>query len=139
MQSEGSSTAAGGLGFLLYAVDDHDDDLPGCATPGDCAGNAAGSACVDAHCGCASASDCPAADGVSPGRACLLAGIFVCVPGCNEPNVTTCNGGCCSAAINGTCQPGTSANASCGAGGSTCVDCQGSICVQGACTSAGSR
>jgi hypothetical protein len=107
--------------------------LPGCTSTGDCAADPAGTACVEGHCGCTSQGDCPPANGSNPGRSCLLAGIFVCVPDCNKPNVTTCNGGCCSAAINGVCQPGTSDTA-CGTGGNVCVDCQGSTCVQGGCT-----
>jgi hypothetical protein len=100
----------------------------------DCTLNSAGGACVMGHCGCASQDDCPAADpqaGIA-GRACLLAGINLCVTSCNAPNVGPCNGGCCSAAIGGTCLPGTS-DAACGTAGNTCIDCQGSTCIEGFC------
>jgi hypothetical protein len=78
--------------------------------------------------------DCPAASGQSGGQACLLAGIDLCTAECNVPNVTPCNGGCCSAALFGTCQPGT-ADTACGNTGVTCVNCTSSFasCVNGTC------
>jgi hypothetical protein len=90
--------------------------------------NQAGSVCVNHHCGCTSAGDCPA------GRSCLLAGIFVCTSSCNKPNLTACNVGCCSAALDGTCEPGM-ADTACGNTGETCVDCtsSGDTCVNGVC------
>jgi len=103
-----------------------------CGSGGACAvcdaTNQSGSACVSGHCGCTSAGDCPA------GRACLLAGIYICTTECNRPNDTPCSGGCCSAAQNGTCQPGT-ADTACGNTGGTCVDCTSSLasCVNGTC------
>ena len=109
-----------------------------CGNGGDCAlcdaSNQSGSACVAGHCGCTSPADCPAASGESAGRACLLAGVFVCVSQCNAPNVGSCNGGCCSAALDGTCQSGT-ADTACGNGGGTCVDCTSSLatCTSGSC------
>ena len=103
-----------------------------CGSGGDCAvcdaANQSGSVCVSGHCGCTSEGDCPA------GRACLLAGIYMCTTACNEPNLTPCNGGCCSAAFSGTCQPGT-ADTACGNTGGTCVDCtsSGAMCMSGTC------
>jgi len=93
------------------------------------AANPLGSACVNGHCGCISPGDCPV------GHSCLLAAIDICTTECNAPNVGDCNGGCCSAAIEGTCQPGT-ADTACGNTGKTCVDCTTSVasCVNGACT-----
>jgi hypothetical protein len=73
------------------------------------------------------ASDCPVE------RACLLAGINVCVTECNTPNVTLCNGGCCSAATNGTCVSGFFDN-QCGIGGGTCQSCSTTeFCLAGVC------
>src|SRR5437870_1490534 len=110
-----------------------------CGSAGDCAvcdaTNQSGSACVGGHCGCdASERDCPAASGQSGGEACLLAGIDLCTTQCNQPNETPCNGGCCSAAFNGTCEPGT-ADTACGSTGGTCADCTSSLasCVNGTC------
>ena len=99
------------------------------------AANPSGSACVLGHCGCTSQADCPAASGDTAGRACLLALIDVCQTGCNAPNVTACNGGCCSAPTYGMCQPGTT-DPECGNTGGTCVDCtnSGAVCMNGSCT-----
>ena len=99
----------------------------GMATCGSCAGNPVGSACVNVKnkifCGCLAASDCPA------NQACNLA-TNQCSTRCdlNSP----CNGGCCSAAMNGACVKGTDDTA-CGAGGGLCTNCPsgmgGKVCV----------
>ncbi len=107
------------------AVDDHDCGLAGAACV-DCGKDPAGPVCnkMAGVCGCGSSKDCPL------GEACLAG---VCGTKCdaNDP----CNGGCCE---NGTCVPGTQANA-CGFGG-TCVSCLGNLkgagCVVGNNTSA---
>jgi hypothetical protein len=108
--------------------------IPQCTSGADCTSNSAGNQCVDGHCGCTAASHCVPGGPGGGGRACLLAGIFLCVTECNTPNVTPCNGGCCSAALNGTCVGGTDDDA-CGVNGLTCQDCTASALVcSGVCT-----
>jgi hypothetical protein len=99
---------------------------PPCTTDAECASDPAGERCLGGRCGCFQAGDCPA------GRACLLAGINTCVTSCNQPNLTPCNGGCCDAAVNGTCVGGMADDA-CGANGQTCQDCTaaGATCAGG--------
>lgn len=82
-----------------------------------CAGNPKGSFCLIVNnvpvCGCASLSDCPLNSTCDPVAR-------TCTTKCdaNRP----CNGGCCSAAPNGTCIIGTAAGA-CGNNGGLCADC----------------
>jgi hypothetical protein len=83
----------------------------------DCNGNTNGHLCVaiagGGQCGCADRSDCPlssvSCDNVKK----------ICVNVCDTNN--KCQFGCCSAAVNGSCQTGLGDSA-CGASG-LCVDC----------------
>ncbi len=98
----------------------------------DCTMGNAGLACrAGQACGCDKPGDCPM------GLSCNL-GTHLCETSCNVNQ--PCNGGCCSAAQNGTCVPGSSGSA-CGGGGALCVDCTlnklGHSCIAGACGCAG--
>jgi hypothetical protein len=89
----------------------------GNALCGSCAGNVAGSACLDNGgasrvCGCTTASDCPA------NQACNTQS-HTCGTACSASS--PCNGGCCNGT---TCQPGT-ADGVCGNTGQACVACAG--------------
>jgi hypothetical protein len=82
-----------------------------------CANNNMGTACVSANnmvfCGCNSSTDCPAL------TACNTT-THLCGAACDMN--TPCNGGCCTAANNGTCMQGTMTGA-CGNSGGLCSDC----------------
>lgn len=79
-----------------------------------CSADNNGHACrASGVCGCFGAGDCPS------GMACDTVN-HVCTSSCNSTH--PCNGGCCSAASNGTCQAGTAGN-NCGSTGGLCANC----------------
>jgi hypothetical protein len=104
-------------GTMCAAGDKPDACALGQPMCGTCVGKSTGSVCIDTagtkSCGCTTATDCPA------NLACNTT-THTCGPACDMN--TPCNGGCCSAATNGTCQTGT-LDTVCGNSGGLCAAC----------------
>ncbi len=79
----------------------------------DCADSPDGTACLSGKCGCTNTYSCPV------GQACNSV-TKKCGTACSTNQ--QCNGACCTAATNGTCQPGTANNA-CGVAFGMCTNC----------------